>query len=173
MSKRHHYVWKDTGWDTVRKRATSGPAAVHAKAGVVGPEAEDIHTDSGLSVGEIAILQEFGSLDGHTPQRSFIRSAIVWNNRKELLNVLAQVSRDVMFRGVPRHVAMRKVGEWAVKKIVEQINSNVPPPNSPVTVANKGHGLTLRESYTLLEAIGYEVINGMQGEVGADDDVPE
>ncbi len=154
------YVWQDKGWESIRARVTAGPAKTHAVAGVVGSEASQEHTDSGLTIGEIAILQEFGSMDGHTPSRSFLRRALIWNNRSEVKHVLAQVSRAVIFQGQSREVAMREVGRWAVRKIKQTITEGVPPPNASSTVAAKGHGLTLRDTFTLLEAIGFEVVRG-------------
>lgn len=165
------YTWVDKGWESIRARVTAGPAATHAVAGVVGPEADQEHQDSGLTIGEMAILQEFGSRTdgGHTPARPFLRTALIWSNRSEVKHVLAQVSRKVIFQKVPRHIAMRDVGLWAVRKIRQTIESNIKPENAPATVAKKGHGMTLRETRTLLEAIGFEVVSGFVDGEGADE----
>lgn len=156
--------WKDLGWQSMLHRMTAGTAATHVSAGVVGEEANLVHDESGLTMGEIALLQEFGSDDGHIPSRPFLRQTFNRISRKDIEYQMAQVSIKVMFRKIPRAVAMQEVGLWAVRKIKETIESGVKPDNAPYTIAQKGHGLTLRDSRALLEAIGYEIITGGYGE---------
>lgn len=166
MGVKYNYSWTDKGWAAIQRRVNS-KARVHV--GVINEKAEVEHTDSGLTVGEIAVLQEFGSDDGHTPERSFLRRAVVWNNRAELKHMLAQASRAVLFQGMSQADALQSVGKWAVRKIREVIASGVGPPNAPRTVAEKGHGLTLRDTQLMLQSLGYEVVGGFGIFQGEDD----
>lgn len=164
MTVKMKMAWKDKGWAALQKRVTAGPAATFCRVGFFGPEAEAMHGDSGLTVNEIGIINEFGSDDGHTPARSFLRRTFNWKrgSRAEVLHQLAKVSRMVMFQGYTRISAMKAsgIGPWAVAKVQATINSGVGPANRPETVREKGHDLTLRDTLAMAMAISYEIIAG-------------
>lgn len=48
---------------------------------------------------------------------------------------------------------MRKISKYLQSKAQARINSNTPPPNSPLTAANKGGGETLKDSGQLMSSI--------------------
>lgn len=155
--------WTDRGWSALRARLTDGPPAIHAKVGVFGPDASKIHPlKDDLTVEEIALINEFGSKNGHVPQRSFLRRTFWWNNtnRRQVKHVMAKVSQMVIFQKVPRHIAMRKAGEWGVAEVKKTIMSGVGPANRPSTKEAKGHGQTLRHTMTLHDSISYVIIKG-------------
>jgi hypothetical protein len=161
MASKIKMVWQDRGWESIRKRMTSGPAATHVRAGIMDGGDEVHGEDSELTTNEVGILQEFGSDDGHIPARSYIRRSVVWpRNLPEIRQQLAQVSRKVLFQFFTRKEAMQSVGRWAEARIKKTIESGVGPANAPETVAQKGHGLTLRDTYKLLNAIGYKIVDG-------------
>ncbi len=154
---RYSYTWKDTGWRNI----VSGVSRLNSsrvQVGVVGNDASQVHADSGLTVGEIAILNEFGSQDGHTPERSFIRSTL-FKLRQEMSRVSAQAARRVIYSGAAASTALSDVGDWAKERIKDTIVSGVPPKQADATVIKKGHGNTLIELGLLLHAVGYQVVS--------------
>lgn len=159
MALRYSYKWEDRGWEKLRRKVTADPKT-YVNVGILGSGADQEHGDSGITTLEVGILQEFGSLDGHTPQRSFLRRTLVWNNRREITAVLAQVTRMVLFQDYTRLQAMNYAGAWAVSKVRATIEAGVAPPNDPNTIYKKGHGLTLRDSLALIGALGYVVMGG-------------
>ena len=158
------YSWEDHGWESIRRRVNAGPAANHVNVGLVGEDGQQEHGDSDLTVEEIGLINEFGSDDGHVPARSFLRSTLVWSNRKTVLNQLAQASRRVIFQGSNWAQALVPVGEWGAAEVRKTIAAGVLPANAPETVERKGHGLTLRESFLLSASIDYEINGPDDGE---------
>jgi hypothetical protein len=162
---RYSYTWKDKGWRNIVS-GVSKLGSSRVQAGVVGSAAAQVHDDSGLTVGDIAILNEFGSGDGHTPERSFIRSTL-FKLKREMASVSARAARRVIFNGVSASTALGDIGEWASQRIKDTIIAGPPPPNRPATVHKKGHGNTLIELGLLLHAVGYQVISAAAAALAA------
>lgn len=166
MAKQGFYFktkWKDKGWADLRRRLTDGPAETHAKVGVFGAQAAQIHPlKQDYTVEEVALLMEFGSEDGHVRQRSFLRRTFWWNaaNRAYVKTILAHVTHMVLFRKFRRDIAMRAAGQWGVDQVRKTIMSGVKPVNRPRTKEEKGHGLTLRHTMTLHDSISYVIMKG-------------
>lgn len=109
----------------------------HVKVGVLddGKGGED---HGGLTTAQLAAVHEFGSADGHIPERSFIRSTFDKNKktytenlRKLLVAVVnGQISVSRMFN------VMGAVISTDIKKHVTT-GAPIPPPNAPSTVWNK------------------------------------
>lgn len=161
--RKYNYVWKDNGWEKLYTRFALGRGLdgnTHVKVGVVGRAAQEMHEDSGLTVEEIAILNEFGSQDQHTPERSFIRSTLRERQRR-ITNMMRRAVNRIVFRNVPIDAALREIGQYTVDEIRKKIFSGVNPPNAPATVEKKGHGMTLRDSFILANSIGYEILSGL------------
>ena len=112
----------------------------HVKVGVLddGRGGED---HGGLTTAQLAAIHEFGSADGHIPERSFIRSTFdankntyVQNLRKLLIAVVSgQISVDKMFN------VMGAVISTDIKKRVT-VGAQIPPPNAPSTIWKKTKG---------------------------------
>ncbi len=156
--------WTDQGWARLYSNMMKD-SSVHAAAGVVGPVAEQAHPLRGnISIGAVAMMNEFGSAKAGVPERSFIRSSLLYSPKakQEFRYLMADVSLDIMQRNIPRAVAMKKVGEWAVRRIKEAILSSIPPEQADSTVANKGHDHTLVHTGTLYDSIGYEIRKGIK-----------
>ncbi len=110
----------------------------------------------GTPIVVVAASNEFGTSDGRVPERSFIRSTV----DEELPNL--KLIRDrVVARVVegtlrPRQ-AIGLLGAYLQGKIRAKIDSNVPPPNAPSTIAAKGSSHTLIDTGNLKQAITFEV----------------
>ena len=55
------------------------------------------------------------------------------------------------------YAAQEQFGEWAQAQVIARIGRGVGPPNSPATVARKGHGVQLVDTEKLLRAISHLV----------------
>lgn len=159
--------WTDMGWARIYKDVVR-EGATHVRAGAIGDKGQAIHPDRAgsphqMTVATVAALHEFGL--GGMERRSYIRSALLWDAtaRREFQYLMGDVARDIMFNGVPRKIAMKKVGEWAVRRIKEKILSSVPPALSEFTIAKKGHDHSLIDTGTLYDAMDYDVQAGRGG----------
>jgi hypothetical protein len=118
-------------------------------------------TDEGTPLVQIAAVHEFGSTDGHVPERSFLRSTVS-KNRDEYLTLLtavldaarkapAGVGNAVVRRGLGR-LGAKAVGD--VKRTITDLDT---PPNAPSTIAQKGSANPLIDTGRLRQSIDFEV----------------
>ena len=126
--------------------------------GVVGPDADKIHPTSHgeLTTEQIAILQEFGSQDGHIPPRPFIRNTFL--NTAMVTSTLAEAARRVFHKYSSPRQALNRAGETFVNAVKTTLLDGVPPPNAQATIDWKGHGDTLIGlTGALYDAISHQI----------------
>jgi hypothetical protein len=134
----------------------------------------------------VGAVNEFGTHDGRIPERSWLRSTAdekrekwnlgISNGLKTIIDQLHGVSsgEKVLTAAVhgttlsslltasvgagakARHL-LKLVGEAAKADIQAKIRSNVPPPNAPSTIAQKGSSKTLIDTGAMLRSIDYKV----------------
>jgi hypothetical protein len=113
----------------------------------------------GTSVFKVALWNEFGTET--SPSRPFMRNVVY--GKEDLINQWRlEVVKQILDGKMTVEKALETLG-FRVKELVKnQINSNIPPPNAPSTVAHKRReGVaprTLVESTLLLRSIEYRVV---------------
>lgn len=142
---------RDRGWNgQIRRLLGLGnlgvSVGVHDDAG----ESED-----GVPVAEYAAINEYGSDDGHVPERSFLRSTLDEQEGKYARELEKAVDRTL--DGVPLKAALLPLAQMARADVQHKIESHVPPANAPSTVKRKGHGDTLEETGLLHDSISAKV----------------
>lgn len=158
LDVRFKYVFNDNAIRSIT--TTVGKLdATRVRVGVLGGDGLRIHPTSKLPVWQVAALQEFGSQDGHIPERSFIRRTL--NNLTYVRTVLANATGQVVNGKKTANDALSWVGQVLVNAIQQTILSNVSPANAPATVAWKGHGDTLMgKTDTMYNAVSSDVVSG-------------
>lgn len=139
-------------WAALRKRL--GEAAHSTvKAGVLGSSAKSEH--GGITTVELAVVHEFG-VPGHTPERSFVRSAFA-THRQDYKSAL-KVELKRLYRGdTSVKAALQKLGASMQADIKNGIRARIPPPLSPTTVARKGSDVPLIDTGQLINSVHFEV----------------
>ena len=116
-----------------------------------------IRADKGAELLTIAAVNEFGSADGHVPERSYLRSTID-ENQKKYLDMLTKATGDTIDKGAG---AMRrelgKVGAVATADVQRKIRDLREPPNAPSTIAKKGSDNPLIDTGRLRQSIDWKV----------------
>lgn len=117
---------------------------------------KNTRSEGGLTNTEIAIIHEFG--DKHNPERSFLRKTLSRRAPARLaINALFRSAIPAVLRGETTASAVNdRVGQLMTDAVKKTIRSGVKPANRPSTVRAKGHGLTLRASWQLYNAIDYK-----------------
>ncbi len=119
----------------------------------VGVRAETVGAD--LVV--IATVNEFGSADGHIPERSFMRSTAD-ENRAKYANLMQKAVEAGIDKGLG---AMRRelgrAGLVMVGDIQKKIVALKDPPNAPSTIAKKGSANPLVDTGRLASSIDFVV----------------
>ena len=109
--------------------------------------------NKGKSIAEYAHTNEFGgttSNGANIPARSFIRSTYEEKNGwKDDIEIVY----DEILQGGSSELSLSRLGEKITNDIKEKINSNVPPPNSPITIAKKGSSRTLIDTGKMMQSI--------------------
>jgi hypothetical protein len=126
------------------------------RIGVLPRDAGKKHRDSGESVGQIALWQEFGT-PGIEP-RSWLFD---WLD--EEIDVIAkQVGADtqrVIMDGTSERTALERRGSVYRQQVEDRIRfANVLRGNEPSTIAKKGFDLPLIDTEQFIEAIRWEVV---------------
>lgn len=121
---------------------------VRIRAGFVGLPGDKYNT--GETVAEIAASHEFGI---GVPQRPFMTRAIRGAARGEVVRLVTADARRYVQGQIPASRVVRRAGVALVSAIKGEINSNLPPPNSPETIAAKRSSQTLIDTGVMLNAV--------------------
>lgn len=115
------------------------------------PPAED-----GTPMVIIAATNEFGSSDGHVPERSFLRSTADENRERYALLIQRVVVRTL--DGHDLATELGRVGAIAVGDVQKKISTGPFLVNAPSTIARKGKGKgPLIDTGRLRQSIDWEV----------------
>jgi len=106
----------------------------------------------GESIAEYAAYNEFGT--EKIPERSFMRSAFD-ENVNDLSRQLDRSYAQIQAGTMTVYKALGLVGLRHQDQIQHKIDTNVPPPNAPATIAAKGSSHTLIDTGAMRASIRY------------------
>lgn len=115
-----------------------------------------VRAEAGSDMVIIAASNEFGTADGHVPERSYLRSTVddgqseVADDLQKALTEAVDGTRDI-------RTGLERVGAKWVGKVQDKIKSHPGPPNAPSTIARKGADATLVDTGRLRQSIDYEL----------------
>lgn len=138
-----------------------GLTSLHGRVGLLNNDPERIHPlRNDLTVGEVALINEFGSRNAGVPQRSFLRRTLS-EKMTEIKERLASAAWHTIF--------LRETGEQSLGSVAKQtavdvrqtiLRGDIPPPLADFTVMMKGHDRTLQDTLTLVTSITGDVVRG-------------
>jgi hypothetical protein len=136
--------------------------------GVVGDNADRKSADGRLTMGEEAIINEFGSKNMHVPARHFISGTITAKDASEAATKVMEVASV----GGDIDQALNTAGSKMAEKIRERIYRGDFKPNAPATIKAKGFDHPLMDTSRLADAINHRLVrgNGDAVDSGAGDD---
>jgi hypothetical protein len=121
---------------------------VRLRAGFVGLPGDKYNT--GESVAEIAASHEYGL---GVPRRPFMTLAIKGPAREQIVRMVTADARQYVLGNVRPSLVVRRAGIALVSAIKGAINSNLPPPNSPETIAAKRSSQTLIDTGVMINSV--------------------
>lgn len=142
----------DRGWKRIRRQLPKFNGA----AVLVGIQSDEAPRDDGTSMALVAAVNEFGTEDGHIPERSFLRSTVD-DNRTRYYRLARELHSDVLRGRFGIWRALSLVGQKAQADVQAKIASGVPPPNAPSTIERKGSSTPLIDTGAMRQAIRYVV----------------
>ncbi len=147
---------RDRGWKRLRRELDRSKSGRHVRVGIQGSEALERHAGSDYTNAQVASVHEFGSADGHMPERSFIRATID-DNAKEIKALGKQLWMGVIDGKLSVTQSLEILGQKVVAMVRKRIRSRIAPPLDPATVARKGSSVPLIDTGQLVQSITYEV----------------
>jgi len=132
----------DPGFKNFRKTINQGPNSVDI--GVFSEQGGDLVT--------YASANEFGTEDGHIPERSFLRATV--EERKALFRRFIDKRKAEAMKGPAyRRKVLSELGQLAEGEIVAKIRRGPFTPNKPATIARKGSSRPLIDLSRLVDSI--------------------
>lgn len=104
----------------------------HVAVGILQDEPHDEH----FSMVDLAMVHEYGSSDGHIPQRSFIRSTCD-AKKEEHVKIMQKLQSKIVKGSITNHQALTQLGELVSKDMVQTINRRIAPPLEQSTIDSK------------------------------------
>lgn len=104
----------------------------------------------------VAQWQEFGTLDGRVPERSFIR-AYVDENESRIREMQRRMLESVISGKRTEAAALELLGLKLVGEIQARISAGIAPPNAEATVKRKGSATPLIDTGQLRGSITHRV----------------
>jgi hypothetical protein len=141
LGTKSHVLDRDHGWKAFFRAVEAARGARHAKVGVLADtEKGGMHEEGGdLTVAEIAAVLEFGTEDGHIPERSVIRATFD-EQREALTEMTYELVAAILFGDMTADQALNALGAKLAAEMKKKITTGqgVPPPNAPSTILAKG-----------------------------------
>lgn len=149
---------KDTGWIALVSRVAKMKGAF-AKVGILAEgKGDEEEEGSDLTVAQIAGILEFGTEDGHIPERSFVRSTFD-EKREEMMAMSAKLVVGIVAGTMDVDRALNILGAFLAAAIKNKVTvDGVPPPNAPSTIAAKGSDRPLVDTSRMINAISWVLI---------------
>lgn len=144
-------------WDELLARA-HGLERLHVRVGVLSSKGGDAK-EGEFTLVELAAVHEFGTEDGHVPERAPIRTTFYVRCKQELVDMQFKLAKQIVSGGMDPRRAMGILGSWganAVKKTITD-GDGLPPPLAQSTIDAKGSSRPLVDTGMLKAAYTYEV----------------
>lgn len=113
---------------------------------------------------QVAADNEFGATG--VPERSFMRSTFD-EQVNRWFTITKKYHSAVLAGKMDVYQALEKMGVIIKSDIQAKITSNIPPPNSPATIARKGSDRTLIDTGQLLNSVTQKIVEDGRGERSA------
>ncbi len=138
----------DRGWKQFQRKMAR-LSKKRLSVGIV----DDQSADGDFSMADLMAVHEFGSMDGHIPERKPIRHTAE-KNRADYMKELETATDRVLTKKATAEGELKKLGERVRGDIVRAIqNDELGIPNAPSTIAQKGSSLPLVDTGALVGSI--------------------
>lgn len=115
-----------------------------------------MHKASGLPIGSLALIQEYGSVTRNIPARPFVFYSAVLLNDKDI-SIMRKAAIDYLFKRKSVSLSFTPVGRMGVRTIQRSIMSQRFTPLKPSTVAKKGSSTILVETNELINSAEWKI----------------
>lgn len=118
---------------------------------------EDQFYEDGTSLMDVVLWNEFGTDDGHVPERAALRTAV--KKAAPGLAKLGAQQAKLMLQGKLRFdVAARRLAKILRDEMIGSVERWKKPPNAPSTIERKGFDDPLIETGLYINSISYKLL---------------
>lgn len=146
----------DKGYKKVIESINEVKDKKFVKAGILQKDAGDKDPGDDFTLAQIASVQEFGTVDGRIPERSFIRSAMDENRKALFIATQSQIVK-ILSGQTTVNKALNLLGVLITSVIKAKITNLRTPANAPSTIRKKGSTNPLIDTGRLRNSINHEV----------------
>lgn len=167
-----NFTDKDKGWNQlmsafkVNAGETAGFVGWLRSSGEYQPKekAKATHGDAAkpptpITIAQIAAIHEFGAPEANIPERAPIRGMLA-EHGKDIRRLIKKVAGACIDGKMNKKQAIGIVCQKMADGLVAKIESNLPPPNEPETVARKGSSKTLIDTGQMKNSVDWEIKGG-------------
>lgn len=148
----------DLGYNRILKEIDKLKKKPYAKIGLLANLGK--HDNSDLTVVQIGAIHEFGSEDGKTPERSYLRSTHD-EKIKEWHKLAKKLQAKIYLGKISVEDALRIMGEQGVIDVKNKIRKGPFIPLAQVTIDRKGSDKPLIDTAQMINSINHqEILNG-------------
>lgn len=151
--KSHRLVYTDMGLGDIIN-GFDILASTNIEVGVVGPAADAPASSGRLTMGEVAIINEFGAPGANIPARHFVQNTITPKRSRAEAHKLVTAAMHLE----DPIAALNEVGARLAEEIRERIYHGDFRQNKPATVRRKGFNHPLMDTSALADAVGFLVV---------------
>ncbi len=126
--------------------------APHVAVGIL----QDKPISKHFSMLDLATVHEFGSQNGHIPQRSFMRSTCD-KKREEHMALIYKLEENIIEGKLSIRQALGTIGSVVEKDIIQSINAGIEPSLKPATIKRKKSSKSLVDTGRLKGEITHEI----------------
>jgi hypothetical protein len=144
----------DRGWDGLVEMVSDIRDA-GVEVGLFDEDGVHPHSPEGLTIAEIGAIQEFGTDDGHIPERSWLRSTYD-EKASQFADEAERVAVAVIDRRLTVNQGLTVMGAAQVGEVKRTINNFTTPPNAPATIAKKGKNDPLVDSRVMRNHVKFK-----------------
>lgn len=147
----------DRGYGAI-KRWLSGVKSADIEVGILEEDGAAVAPgeSGGLTMAQVAHVNEYGSEDGHIPERSFLRATVEVNRDAYVSELTRAVDAAVMGK-VPLEVGFGRLGLRAEGDVKDFITDLQTPPNAPATIRRKGSSNPLIDTGHMRASIKHRI----------------
>lgn len=152
MSLKIDSKWDDSFFDQLQERSYR----LDSVSVEYGYYEDKVHNASGLPIGSLALIQEYGSTKRNIPARPFVFYSAMLLNDKDI-SAMRKGMIDYLLKRKDAKTSFTAVGRSGVRSIQRSIMSQRFTPLAPSTVAKKGSSTILVETSKLLNSAEYKI----------------
>jgi hypothetical protein len=126
------------------------------KVGIVGAAAAQLEDDSDLTLAELWQIHEYGTADGHIPERAPLRKTFI-AHRADLAATYRKAAYGVLTGKLTASQALGLIGLRAKTLVQQTIVAGLTPPLATSTILRKGSTKPLVDHGQLYRSVDYEI----------------